>query len=123
MTCQPLEASRRPNDAGEASSGVDLNTFFDVSLDLLVVRELDGTVVKASASWRNLLGYRPDEIEGRNLPRLIHPDDLAATHASIVEVETRRPGDPVLGQVNRYRHKQGHYVTLEWRAQRHSRVT
>ena len=119
MTCQPLEASRRPNDAGEASSGVDLNTFFDVSLDLLVVRELDGTVVKASASWRNLLGYRPDEIEGRNLPRLIHPDDLAATHASIVEVETRRPGDPVLGQVNRYRHKQGHYVTLEWRAQRH----
>ena len=119
MTCQPLEASSRPEDADEASPGVDLGTFFDVSLDLLVVRELDGTVVKASASWATLLGYSPDEIEGRGLLGLIHPDDLAATQASIVEVETRRPGDPVLGQINRYRHKQGHYVTLEWRAQRH----
>ena len=119
MTCQPLEAAPRPNDAGGGSSEVDLNTFFDVSLDLLVVRELDGTVVKASASWLSLLGYRPDEIEGRGLLRLIHPDDLAVTRHSIVEVESRRPGDPVLGQVNRYRHRQGHYVTLEWRAQRH----
>ena len=68
MTCQPLEASPRPNDAGEASPEVDLDTFFDVSLDLLVVRELDGTVVKASASWLSVLGYRPDEIEGRDLP-------------------------------------------------------
>ena len=119
MTCQPLEAAPRPNDAGGGSSEVDLNTFFDVSLDLLVVRELDGTVIKASASWLSLLGYRPDEIEGRGLLRLIHPDDLAVTRHSIVEVESRRPGDPVLGQVNRYRHRQGHYVTLEWRAQRH----
>ena len=119
MTCQPLEASARPDGAGEAWSEVDLGTFFDVSLDLLVVRELDGTVVKASASWATLLGYRPDEIEGQGLLRLIHPEDLAATRHSIVEVETRRPGDPVLGQVNRYRHRQGHYITLEWRAQRH----
>jgi len=119
MTCQPLEASARPDGAGEAWSEVDLGTFFDVSLDLLVVRELDGTVVKASASWATLLGYRPDEIEGRGLLRLIHPEDVAATRHSIVEVETRRPGDPVLGQVNRYRHKHGHYITLEWRAQRH----
>ena len=119
MTCQPLAASARPDGAGEAWSEVDLGTFFDVSLDLLVVRELDGTVVKASASWATLLGYRPDEIEGRGLLRLIHPEDVAATRHSIVEVETRRPGDPVLGQVNRYRHKQGHYITLEWRAQRH----
>jgi len=119
MTCQPLETSARPNDAGVVSSAVDLNTFFDVSLDLLVVRELDGTVVKASASWLGLLGYRPDEIEGRGLLRLVHPEDVAVTRHSIVEVESRRPGDPVLGQVNRYRHRQGHYVTLEWRAQRH----
>jgi two-component system, sensor histidine kinase len=119
MTCQPLEASPRPNDAGVASSEVDLGAFFDVSLDLLVVRQLNGTVVKASASWFALLGYRPDEIEGQGLLRLIHPDDLAATRASIVEVETRRPGGPVQGQINRYRHKQGRYVTLEWRAQRH----
>jgi PAS domain S-box-containing protein len=106
------------DDVGDAGSTVDLNTFFDVSLDLLVVRELSGVVAKASASWFTILGYRPDEVEGLPILRLVHPDDLPATHDSVVEVETRRPGDPILGHVNRYRHKDGHYVTLEWRAQR-----
>jgi PAS domain S-box-containing protein len=112
MTCLPVAALAFP------TAEVDLDTFFDVSLDLLVVRELDGRVVKASASWFTVLGYRPDEIEGRDLPRLVHPDDQAVTRDSIVEVENRRPGDPVLGQINRYRHKAGHYVTVEWRAHR-----
>ena len=112
MSCSSVTALAFPSD------DVDLDTFFDVSLDLLVVRELDGCVVKASASWFTILGYHPEEIEGRDLPRLVHPDDQAVTRQSIVEVEGRRPGDPVLGQVNRYRHKAGHYVTVEWRAHR-----
>ncbi|KAK0350402.1 hypothetical protein LTR94_029178, partial [Friedmanniomyces endolithicus] len=84
----------------------------------MVVRELSGPVVRASASWLSVLGYRPEDMVGTLLPALVHPDDLAATYFSIEEVENRRPGDPVLGQVNRYRHRDGHYVTLEWRAQR-----
>ena len=112
MIRSPAEALRPP------PTDVDLDTFFDVSLDLLVVRELDGPVVKASASWFSVLGYRPDELVGQTLPRLVHPDDLPATQTSILEVTNRRPGDPVLGQTNRYRHRDGHYVTLEWRAQR-----
>lgn len=114
MACLLIETSTSP----DLVPSVDLNTFFEVSLDLLVVRELDGTVVKASRSWQTMLGYRPDEIEGRGLMRLVHPEDLPDTLNSIIEVENRRPGDPVLGQTNRYRHKAGHYVSLEWRAQR-----
>ena len=49
---------------------------------------------------------------------LVHPDDLPGTLDSVAEVETRRQGDPVKGHVNRYRHRDGHYVTLEWRAQK-----
>ncbi|GLK48144.1 hypothetical protein GCM10017620_11170 [Brevundimonas intermedia] len=101
-----------------AAPDVDLDTFFDVSLDLLVVRDINGPVVKASASWFTVLGYRPDELVGRLLPTLIHPEDQEATRKAIIEVTNRRPGDPVLGQINRYRHRDGHYVTLEWRARR-----
>jgi signal transduction histidine kinase/ActR/RegA family two-component response regulator len=36
----------------------------------------------------------------------------------VQEVKSRKPGDPVLGFINRYRHKDGSYRTLEWRAQR-----
>jgi PAS domain S-box-containing protein len=100
-------------------SAVDLSTFFEVSLDLLIIRDLDGTVVKASRSWLTTLGHDPAEMVGRPLLRLVHPDDMPGTLGSVVEVETRRPGAPILGFRNRYRHRDGDYRMLEWRAQRH----
>ncbi|MDP3369212.1 MAG: ATP-binding protein [Brevundimonas sp.] len=93
-------------------------TFFDVSLDLLVIRELDGTVVRVSPSWETVLGWRPDEMVGQPLLRLLHPDDEMATLESVVEVETRGPREPMVDFRNRYRHKDGGYRTLEWRARR-----
>ncbi len=97
---------------------VDASSFFEVSLDLLVIRDLQGTVLKASRSWQTKLGHSPEDMEGRPLLRLVHPEDMPGTQDSVVEVETRRDGDPVLGFINRYRHADGHYRTLEWRAQR-----
>jgi PAS domain S-box-containing protein len=97
---------------------VDLNTFFEVSLDLLIIRDLDGTVVKASRSWQTTLGHDPEEMAGKPLLRLVHPDDMPGTLGSVVEVETRRPGAPILGFRNRYMHRDGDYRILEWRAQR-----
>ena len=97
---------------------VDVGAFFEVSLDLLVIRDIEGRVLKASPSWLTHLGHRPEEMEGLPLLRLVHPDDMPSTLDSVDEVERRRTGDPVLGFVNRYRHKNGGYRTLEWRAQR-----
>lgn len=96
----------------------DLSTFFRVSLDLLIIRDVAGRVLKASDSWRTALGHAPEEMEGLPLLRLVHPEDLPATQGSVQEVEQRREGDPVLGFINRYRHKDGSYRTLEWRAHR-----
>jgi PAS domain S-box-containing protein len=96
----------------------DLATFFRVSLDLLIIRDLQGRVLKASESWRTALGHAPEEMEGQPLLRLVHPEDLPGTQGSVREVEQRQNGDPVLGFINRYRHRDGHYRTLEWRAHR-----
>lgn len=101
------------------SLALDAGAFFDVSHDLLVIRDIDGRVLKASRSWLTTLGHDPAEMEGRPLLRLVHPDDLPATQGSVTEVEQRKAGDPVLGFINRYRHRDGSYRTLEWRAQRH----
>jgi len=54
---------------------LDIGTFFDVSLDLLVIRDLEGRVLKASRSWQTILGHDPEEMEGLPLLRLVHPDD------------------------------------------------
>jgi len=96
----------------------DVSAFFDVSLDLLIIRDINGRVLKASRSWFAKLGHRPEDMEGQPLLRLVHPDDMPGTLDSVVEVENRGDGDTVLGFTNRYRHKDGHYRTLEWRAQR-----
>ncbi|MDP1618384.1 ATP-binding protein [Phenylobacterium sp.] len=109
------DASARGRDAWD----LDIGTFFEVSLDLLVIRDLEGRVLKASRSWQTILGHDPEDMEGLPLLRLVHPDDLPGTQHSVTEVEQRRPGDPVLGFINRYRHRNGGYRTLEWRAQRY----
>ena len=95
-----------------------IGAFFDVSLDLLIIRDIEGRVLKASRSWYAQMGHRPEDMEGQPLLRLVHPDDMPSTLDSVVEVESRQDGAPVLGFINRYRHKDGHYRTLEWRAQR-----
>ncbi|MDI6625367.1 MAG: ATP-binding protein, partial [Brevundimonas sp.] len=118
MSCSAAAASHDLDDVAASPADAELATFFNVSLDLLVIRELDGRVVKVSRSWESALGYSPEEMRGALLMPLVHPDDLAATLDSVVEVESRKPGDPVLGQINRYRHKNGGYRTLEWRAQK-----
>ena len=110
--------ARAGQQPAELSGAADLATFFDVSLDMLVIRDLDGMVVRASGSWQTHLGWRPQDLEGTRLLRLVHPDDMLATLDSVAEVENRRPGDPVHGQINRYRHRDGSYRTLEWRAHR-----
>ena len=117
MTTAPAAA---PSDTGQPSRDMadDLATFFDVSLDLLVIRDLAGFIVRVSASWASTLGYEPDELIGRAILTLVHPDDLPATLDSVAEVENRRPDAPVKGHINRYRHRDGHYVTLEWRARK-----
>lgn len=116
-------AARLPADSADTlrrreEPVADCDIFFDVSLDLIVIRDLEGIVVKASSSWLSVLGHHPDEMEGRPLLRLLHPDDMPATLESVQEVKNRKDGDPVLGFINRYRHKDGHYRTLEWRARR-----
>ncbi len=98
---------------------VDASTFFDVSLDMLCIRDLQGRVVKVSRSWETTLGWSPEELEGRYLLELLHPDDEPCTRATVNQVEDLSSGGFVSGFVNRYRHRDGSYRQLEWQARRH----
>ena len=98
---------------------VDASTFFDVSLDMLCIRDLEGRVVKVSRSWETTLGWSPEELEGKPLLRLLHPDDGPCTQVTVDQVEDLSSGGFVSGFVNRYRHKDGSYRQLEWQARRY----
>src|SRR3712207_6967607 len=58
-----------------------------LSQDVLAVFSADGVVLSANPAWTRILGWRVDEIEGRHLSELKHPDRkstrLNSSHANI----------------------------------------
>ncbi|HEX3365227.1 hybrid sensor histidine kinase/response regulator [Phenylobacterium sp.] len=99
----------------EKETARDLTTFFEVSLDMLCIRDMDLRFFKVNRAWEKALGYSVAELEGAPMLPLIHPDDVATSqgHMQRLVVETE-----VMGFVNRYRHRDGDYRHLEWRARR-----
>ena len=91
----------------------DLSTFFDVSLDMLCIRDIAGRFVRVSPSWTTVLGWTAGELVGQPLLPLIHPDDVPATADLMKAIQS---DGEIVGFVNRYRHRDGRYRQLEWRA-------
>jgi PAS domain S-box-containing protein len=100
--------------SADAVAPWDFEAFFDVSLDMLCVRDREGRFVKVNQAWTTSLGYSAAELEGAYLLPLIHPDDVAETLAEMKRVRAEGQGIPRF--TNRYRHRDGSYRHLEWRA-------
>jgi PAS domain S-box-containing protein len=99
----------------ERDTARNLTTFFEVSLDMLCIRDMDLRFVKVNRAWEKVLGYSIADLEGAPMLPLIHPDDVAASHGHMQRLFVE---DEVMGFVNRYRHRDGHYRHLEWQARR-----
>ncbi|TCS14164.1 ATP-binding protein [Caulobacter sp. BK020] len=113
LIASEARALRAAQSALETAS--NLSTFFEVSLDMLCIRDLEGRFVKLSRAWETVLGYSVEELLGAPLLPLLHPDDVAATQAHMAQAND---SGEVSGFVNRYRRRDGEYRQLEWRARR-----
>jgi PAS domain S-box-containing protein len=87
--------------------------FFAVGADLLVVAGADGHFKRVSPACERTLGWTPAELTARPWADFLHPDDRAATLELDAQVQQ---GREVLAFENRYRHKDGSYRWLSWRA-------
>ena len=89
----------------------EMQVLFNLSRELLCIRDREGDFLKLNCSWQTVLGWSLEELRSHSWGDLIHPDDLHQTLMS------ERAGD--IGQVfhikNRYRHKTGEYCWLSWR--------
>ncbi|HEY3358589.1 MAG TPA: histidine kinase dimerization/phospho-acceptor domain-containing protein [Polyangia bacterium] len=103
---------RREGDRVSAEAA-ELDQLFALTLDLLCIIDADGRLVRVSDAWTATLGHPPAELTGRRFMDFVHPDDAAATQAAFAEL---RAGRPVPNHVNRYRHRDGTFRALEWRA-------
>ncbi len=89
--------------------------FFELSVDLIAVANLDGSFLRVNPSFESVLGYTSAEITSRPFIDFVHPDDVEAT---IKENTQLAAGEGTLGFENRYRCKDGTYRWLEWRVAR-----
>jgi len=104
----------RRDRAGRARAEAELGRFFDLSLELFVISDSSGYFRRMSRAITEMLGYSVEEAQGTPYIDLIHPDDRSPTRlaADTLLVSGKR----VDQFVNRYRHKDGSWRTLSWRA-------
>lgn len=84
---------------------------FETSLDLIVVLNRAGQYLRVSPSSLATVGYRPEEMVGRNGKEFVHPDDIESTRC---EMLLARTGEHIRNFEARYRHKSGRIVPLAW---------
>jgi diguanylate cyclase (GGDEF)-like protein/PAS domain S-box-containing protein len=81
--------------------------------DAVCVVDIDGHYLFVSASFERILGYTPGEVIGRRAFDFVHPDDVDATMQQASEVTK---GTMQRHFRNRYIHKDGHSVDIQWSA-------
>ncbi len=87
------------------------NRFFTLAMDLLVLADFTGRLLQANPSWRRIMGYEPDDLLGRALTDLAHPDDLPVLWQALEQL--KNDATPAQLEV-RYRHKDGSFRWLRW---------
>ena len=85
----------------------------DLVQDAIFVVDEHGNFLYVSAGVQNLLGYRPADLVGRNMIEFVHPDDRGRTINRVWQI---MEGVSATRFINRWMHKFGHEVLIEWAA-------
>ncbi|MGB5814233.1 MAG: PAS domain S-box protein [Thermoanaerobaculia bacterium] len=86
---------------------------FDLSLDMLCVAGIDGYFKEVSPAFTLTLGWSRKELLSKPFFDFVHPDDVEPT-AEVLQ--SLAEGEELVDFENRYRHLDGSYRWLQWRA-------
>lgn len=95
----------------QSSSEFELSPFFELTPDLVCIAGKDGYFRKINQSVSTKLGYSNEELFARPISSLVHPEDRELTQLTRVKMIE---GQPLINFQNRYIHKNGSVVWLEW---------
>lgn len=85
----------------------------DLILDAVCVVNVDSSIVFVSPAFERIFGYRPEEVIGKRMLDMVHPDDLAITQRQARSVTD---GNLQLQFENRYVRKDGTIAHIRWTA-------
>lgn len=88
-----------------------LERMMHFSPDMVCLFDREGNFLKVNEACKEILGYEINEVEGKNVEKFVHRDDLAVTlgkaHRSI-------NGTKIVNFENRYLHRSGRVVPMQW---------
>lgn len=87
--------------------------FFNLSLDMLMISNIDGYATQINPAWERILGLRLEELKAQPWISFVHPQDVEATQA---QMEQLKKGVCITRFENRYRRQDGSYTWLSWTA-------
>jgi PAS domain S-box-containing protein len=91
----------------------ELDRFFNLSLDLLCIANVDGYFQRLNPAWERTLGISREELLSKPWLDFVHPDDREDT----INAKTTIVNDTQLTAFeNRYRCADGAYRWLQWKA-------
>ena len=116
LLLEEIEQLRRENDelrrAEQAfrERELQLRSMIGNMLDIVTQTDAWGIIQYASPSNETILGYKPEDMQGRSVFDLVHPDDLDRTK---IAFQTGISAAAEGKQEYRVRHADGHYLWVE----------
>ncbi len=98
----------------EYRQGEAINNFLRINLDMLCVCNVEGIILKVNKKFEQVLGYKPEAIEGQTLFAFIHEEDIEQM-LRIQQKVLSSKSDVVFS--NRFRCMDGSYKHLEWHSE------
>jgi len=111
-TLKAREALQRSNDE-LSHAKTEIEQYFEISLDLFCIADVEGKFLRLNSSWESVLGYPLESLIGTSFLKLIHPEDLPNT---LFEIERLKKNEIVESFENRYLCSDGSYRWIEWRS-------
>jgi len=94
-----------------AAQAQERDRVWNVSQDLLVVTDMAGSVVNINPAWPATLGWSADELIGKGVEQLIHPNDRQRSQTALANLIAGRTAKHF---ENRLQCKDGSYRWLSW---------
>lgn len=102
---------RLESDQALKESRDQLKLFFDVSVGLICVCDLQGYFLEVNHGWEILLGQPKEVINGSASMDYVHPDDRQATKQVLAKLAD---GQKIEGFINRFRNREGKWRKISW---------